>query len=43
MVGGREGRELVRESYGTRRKSKIEPATFDTVNNYAVVKEEAKK
>jgi len=41
MVG--EERERVRESYGTRRKNKIEHATFDTVNNYAVVKEEPKK
>eukprot|EP00092_Neocalanus_flemingeri_P040080 GFUD01043655.1.p1 GENE.GFUD01043655.1~~GFUD01043655.1.p1 ORF type:complete len:543 (+),score=185.92 GFUD01043655.1:79-1707(+) len=38
-----EEREVVRESYGTRRKNKIEHATFDTVNKYAVVKEIPKK
>ena len=38
-----EEREVVRESYGTRRKNRIEHATFNTVNNYAVVKEVVKK
>ena len=41
MVG--EERVVVRESYGTRRKNKIEHATFDTVRDYAVVREELKK
>jgi len=38
-----EERVVVRDSYGTRRKNKIEHATFDTVKNYAVVREEPKK
>ena len=35
--------DVVRESYGTRRKTKIEHLTFDTLKNYAVVVEPPKK
>jgi len=35
--------DVVRESYGTRRKNKIEQLTFDTLKNYAVVEEQPKK
>jgi len=35
--------DVVRESYGTRRKNKIEHSTFDTLKNYKVVEEPLKK
>jgi len=38
-----EDMETVRESYGTRRKNKIEHSTFDTIKNYSVVEELPKK
>merc|ERR1712025_1218123 len=38
-----EDMETVRESYGTRRKNKIEHSTFDTIKDYAVVEELPKK
>jgi len=38
-----EDMDVVRESYGTRRKNKIEHSTFDTLKNYAVVEEPLKK
>jgi len=39
----KEEMEVVRDSYGTRRKNKIEHATFDTEKNFAVVKVIPKK
>jgi len=38
-----EEREVVRESYGTRRKNRIEHSTFDTVKDYSVVVEPPRK
>jgi len=38
-----EDREVVRESYGTRRKNRIEHSTFDTVKDYSVVVEPPRK